>query len=173
MTRDSCARVLAGSFSLIARGGFVITIAMSTAIGSSRARIWRALTDPTELVGWDERRVSLVDPAVSYPSVGEPVRWRYQLGAVRVMLRDEPLEIEPGCRLRSSLAFGQLELEETCTLGSEPGDPERTRLGLRVVASNSVPVVGGRLDRFTVRKIVSDHTDTRLRAIQKWCENQP
>jgi len=146
---------------------------MSTAIGSSRARVWRALTDPDELMGWDERRVSLVSAADSYPSIGTPVRWRYQLGSVRVILRDEPLEIEPGTRLRSALAFGQLELDETCTLGSDPGDTERTRLGLRVVASNSVPVVGGVLDRFTVREFVSEHTDARLRAIQKWCENQP
>jgi len=146
---------------------------MSTAIGSSRARVWRALTDPDELMGWDERRVSLVDAAAAYPSVGEPVRWRYQLGSVLVILRDEPLEIDPGARLRSSLAFGQLELDETCTLGSEPGDPERTRLGLRVVASNSVPLVGGMLDRFSVREFVSEHADARLRAVQKWCENQP
>jgi hypothetical protein len=122
---------------------------------------------------WDERRVSLVDPAESYPIVGRPVRWRYRLGAVRVVLRDEPREVEPGSRLRSLLAFGQLELEETCTLSAEPGDGQRTRFGLRVVASNSVPVVGGMLDRFTVREIVSEHADARLRALQKWCENEP
>lgn len=146
---------------------------MSTAIGSSRARVWRALTEPDELVRWDERRVGLMDPAEGYPSVGRPVRWRYQLGAVRVVLLDEPLEVEPGTKLRSAIAFGQLKLDETCTLAAEPGEPERTRLGLRVVSANSVPVVGGLLDRFSLRELVSEHADTRLRAIQKWCENQP
>jgi hypothetical protein len=49
--------------------------------------------------------------------------------------------------------------------------PDRTRLSLRVVASNSTPVVGGSMDRFEIRRLSTELIDSRLRAVQKWCEN--
>ncbi len=57
------------------------------------------------------------------------------------------------------------------TLADELEAPERTRLSLRVVASNSAPVVGGTMDRFAIRRLSAELIDTRLRAVQKWCEN--
>ena len=149
----------------------MITVAMSTTIDSSRERVWRALTRPGELIRWDERLMELLDPAEDYPSVGRSVRWRYRLGTVPVVLRDDPLEVIPSERLRSALAVGLLRLDETYSLGDEAGDLERTRLTLRLVSNNSVPVVGGLLDRFAVRRLAADFVDNRIRSIQKWCEN--
>lgn len=146
---------------------------MSTTIDSSRERVWRALTRPGELIRWDERLVELLDPAEDYPSVGRGVRWRYRLGTVPVVLRDNPQEVVPSERLRSSLAVGLFRLDETYSLGSESGQPERTRLTLKLVSTSSVPVVGGLLDRFAVRRLVADFADNRIRSIQKWCENRP
>jgi len=40
------------------------------------------------------------------------------------------------------------------------------------VAANSLPVVGGLLDRFAVRRLAAGIVDTKLRSLQKWCENQ-
>jgi hypothetical protein len=36
-----------------------------------------------------------------------------------------------------------------------------------------VPVVGGELDRFDVRRLAAEMVDRNLRSIQKWCENHP
>jgi hypothetical protein len=148
----------------------VITTAMSTVIGAGRARVWRALTEPAEVVRWDERVVGLVEPAAEYPRVGRRVRWRYKLGAIPVVLSECPLEVVPDSRLRCAVALGLFRFDETFQLAREPGDVERTRLTLKLVASNSIPVVGGALDRFAVRRLANEFIDAKLRAVQKWCE---
>jgi len=149
----------------------MITTAMSTVIGADRARVWRALTAAAEVVRWDERVMALEGPAGEYPRVGKSVRWRYRLGSIPVVLHEQPLEVIEGSRLRSTVALGLFRFDETFQLTSEPGDGERTRLTLKLVASNSVPVVGGALDRFAVRRMAVDFIDAKLRAVQKWCEN--
>jgi len=146
---------------------------MSTVIGAGRARVWRALTAPDEVVRWDERTVALVDPPDGYPRVGEQVRWRYRLGTVRVIRHERPLEVAPGLRLRSSILLGGLRFDETYTLTPEPGEPDRTRLAIKLVSSNAVPVVSGLLDRFDVRRLAAKLVDSRLRSLQRWCEDGP
>jgi hypothetical protein len=145
---------------------------MSTVIGAERARVWRALTQAAEVVRWDDRVVALESPASDYPRVGQSVRWRYRLGTLPVVLDEVPLEVVPDSRLRSAMALGLFRFDETFQLARE-GDGERTRLTLKLVASNSVPVVGGLLDRFAVRRLAVDFIDAKLRAVQKWCENPP
>jgi hypothetical protein len=69
--------------------------------------------------------------------------------------------------------MGLFRFDETFTLALEPGAPSRTRLQLKIVAANSIPIVGGLLDRFAVRRIATDLVDEKLRALQKWCEANP
>jgi hypothetical protein len=33
--------------------------------------------------------------------------------------------------------------------------------------------VGGTIDRFDVRRMAAEYVDTKLRAVQQWCENRP
>jgi hypothetical protein len=149
----------------------VITTLTSARVGAAPERIWRALTSPGELIRQDEHLIELIDPADGYPRVGQHVRWRYRLGSVPVVLHDRPLEVAPPARLRSAMALGLFRFDATWGLAGEPGEPDRTRVSLKLVASNLVPVVGGWLDRFAVRRLAAEHADTRLRALQKWCES--
>lgn len=145
---------------------------MSTVIHTPRERVWRAIALPAEMIRWDEHMLSLEEPAPGYPESGEPAHWRYQLGSVAVDLIDRPLEIVPLQRLKHALAIGAFEFEEVYTLAGEGS--RHTRLSLRLASSsNSVPVVGGELDRFDVRRLASEIVDRNLRSIQKWCENHP
>ena len=146
---------------------------MSTGVSANRARVWRALTVPDELIRWDEQIVALLDPAEDYPLEGQQVRWRYRLGTIAVILRNSLLEVVPRERLRSETRMGLFRFDETFTHGFAVGEPERTRLQLKLVAANSVPVVGGLLDRFAVRSLAVELVDRKLRSIQKWCENHP
>jgi hypothetical protein len=152
----------------------VITIAMSTVVHSPRDRVWRALTSPSELIRWDERKLSLEEPVNGYPSTEHAARWRYQLGSVAVELFDQPLEVMPRQRLRHAMSIGSsFAFEEIYTLVDDGGG-ENTRLSLRLASSsNSIPLVGGTLDRFDVRRLASEIVDGSLRSIQKWCENHP
>ena len=151
----------------------MITVAMSTAVGANLERVWRALSVPDELIRWDRQLEALLDPADDYPHDGQEVRWRCRLGSIAVVLRKSLHEVVPGERIRSTTRLGLLRFDETFTLGLEPGDPQRTRLHLKIVAANSIPIVGGLLDRFAVRRIATELIDDKLRSIQKWCETRP
>ena len=144
---------------------------MSTVIGAEPQRIWRALTDPDELSSWDERIIAPVDRPDSYPSAGQHVRWRYRLGSVQLVMHDRPREIIPMQRLQSRIAIGSLRYEQTFSLMPERADSPRTRLSMKIIASNSVPVIGEIVDRHDVRRMSVEHIDITLRSIQKWCEN--
>ena len=146
---------------------------MSTVIAADPARVWRALTTPDELIAWDERILAAVEPPDHYPFRGQHVRWRYQLGGVQLVMHDRPLEVTSPERLRRTMHIGSLRYEQTFSLTPEPGAPPRTRLGMKLIASNSVPVIGDVVDRFDVRRMTSEHVDETLRAIQRWCENNP
>ena len=81
----------------------MITIAMAAVIDAEHDRVWRALTDPSELVAWDERILAPVEPPDRYPFSGQHVRWRYRLGSVQLVMHERPLEVVPGERLRTSI----------------------------------------------------------------------
>ena len=146
---------------------------MSAVIGASRERVWRALTVPEEVIRWDDRLLSLAAPAPDHPRAGRTVRWRCRLGAVVVDLLERPIEVVPRQRLLCEISLGLFRFEETCGLADEAGDGDRTRLSLRLVASNSVPLVGGLLDRFEVRQLAATMVDTKLKAMQRWCDPGP
>ncbi len=148
----------------------MITTALSTVVGAPRSGVWRALTDPAEIVRWDERAVQLLEPATAPLQPGRVLRWRYLLAGVPVELREEILDLLPEERLHCAAQLGLFRFEQTFSLAADAADPARTRLGLRLVAGNAVAIVGGVLDRFAVRRQAADFVDARLRALQKWCE---
>ena len=143
---------------------------MSAVINADRASVWRALTTPSELIRWDQRILGLLEPVEDYPHPGQHIRWRYRLGSVPVVMHDRPLEVCEQEKLRSALSLGLLHLESTHTLATN-GDASKTRLSLKILASNSAPVVGGMIDRFDVRRIATEFVDTRLRSLKKWIED--
>jgi hypothetical protein len=146
----------------------LITVAMSKVIRSPRARIWRALVSPDELIRWDERRISLEEPIPDYPAPGRTARWRCWLGSVTVVRCEDALEVVTAERLRSAVRIASFEFEETYTLADQV--PDATRLSLRVVANNTLPLFGGELDRFDVRRLSAERVDQTLVQLQRWCE---
>ena len=148
----------------------MITTALSTVVGAPRSRVWRALIDPAEIVRWDERAVQLLEPVAEPLRPGRVLRWRYLLGGIPLELREEILDLLPEEKLHSAAQLGLFRFEQTFSLADDAADPARTRLGLRLTAENAVPIVGGVLDRFAVRRQAADFVDARLRGLQKWCE---
>jgi uncharacterized protein YndB with AHSA1/START domain len=149
----------------------LITIAMATVIGADHQRVWRALTDPSQLMEWDERLIAPVDAHDGYPFSGQHLRWRYRLGKVQLVMHDRPVEVRAPERLCSDISLGSMRYQQTFSLLAEQGEQARTRLGMKVVASNSIPVMGDVVDRFSVRRMAAAHIDTTLRSLQKYCEN--
>lgn len=154
----------------IRRGGGLITIVMSTVIGADRARVWRALTDPSQVTAWDASVVAPIDVPSDYPKPGQHVRWRARMNGLPIVLHDRPIEVIGAERLRSSIAMGLFRFDETYTLADDPSGPGRTRLTMKVITSNEIPVVGGALDRFSVRQQATELVSASLQAIRTWCE---
>lgn len=151
----------------------VITVAMSTVVAARRDVVWRALTSPQELVRWDAQREALLDPLdplAPYPQVGRCVRWRYHLGSVALIARQTIRDLRPAEYVESAISVGSFRFDEAYALVDDPGDEPRTRVSLRLAASNSFPMLGGEFDRFDVRRFASKLADSSLRAVQAWCE---
>jgi len=147
----------------------LITLAMSTRVGTERHVVWKALTDPSQVPRWRPGHLCALDPVEGYPRPGVRMRWRVKLHELPVTLEDVPLDVVPEARLRSTLALGLFRFEETFTL-QETGAFRQTRLGLRISAASEMPVVGGALDRFAVRRFATDLASSYLQAIRDWCE---
>jgi hypothetical protein len=144
---------------------------MSTLITAKRERVWRALTTPSELIRWDDQIIALLDSVSDFPRLGQQIRWRYRIGSVPVVVHQTIQEVKQGERLQSAISRGVFCFEEAYTLADDIALPDRTRLSLKVVASNSTPLVDGLMDRFAIRRLSAELIDSRLRAVQKWCEN--
>lgn len=143
---------------------------MSTLVEASRPRVWTALTNPAEVVRWRPGLLAPVGEWNGYPVVGEPVRWRCRVRDLPVVLEDTPLEAATGELLRSRLRLGLFCFESTFTLAPSSRDGTQTRLGLRILAENQMPVVGGTIDRFDVRRFALDLATNHLCAARDWCE---
>ncbi len=146
----------------------VITAAMSMVIGVSREEAWRAITDPAQVIRWDESMLALLEGAPDYPQVGQHVRWRYRFRKVPIVLHDRPLEVVPHERLRCAIDLGLFRFEQTYTLRGGAG---RTQVGLRLQTMNSISTLYDQVDRFAVRRIASDFIYGRLHALQTWCNS--
>ena len=144
---------------------------MSATITADRKRVWRALTIPDELIRWDTTLLALLDPISDFPSPGQQIRWRYRVGSVAIVITQNIQEVRLHEHIRSKISLGQFRFDETYTLVDEIASPDRTQLTLRTVTSNSTALVSGELDRFDVRQFTTELIDSRLRSIQKWCEN--
>jgi uncharacterized protein YndB with AHSA1/START domain len=150
----------------------VITIAMATRIDARRERVWSALVDPSERVAWDGSLDGPLDVPPEHPRPGGEARWRYRLRGLPVVLRERPLEMVEPKRLRSAMALGPFRFDLAYTLEPDE-DGRRTRLGVALAASNVVPVVGGALDRFAVRRLASEIVGRLLEDVRVFCEERP
>ena len=147
---------------------------MSAGIGASRERVWCALTDPDELVRWDESRIAIVDRPDTYPEPGQHVRWRYKLGGVPSLLHERPTDVDFRERLAADFKVGTHHYQQLYVLVEEPetsAQPARTRVSLKQASENTVQLIGAEVDRFELRRMLIARVDATLRALQKWCEN--
>jgi len=146
----------------------VITIAMSTKVGAERERVWSALTDPSQRLRWDDSLEAPIDVGPDHPRPGDHARWRYRLHGMPVVLHERTLEVVAGKRLRSAMALGPFRFDLAYTVESED-DGARTRVSAALAASNVVPVVGGALDRFAVRRLASEIVARSLESLRAHC----
>jgi len=141
---------------------------MSTRVAADRERVWSALTDASERLRWDVALEAPIDVAPDHPRPGGHARWRYRLRGLPVVLHERTLEVVEGKRLRSAMTLGPFRFDLAFTLEPED-DGVRTRISAALAASNVVPVVGGALDRFAVRRLASGIVADALEGVRAHC----
>ena len=139
---------------------------LSVEIGAPPARVWRALSDPAEVVLWDAGVTEAIDAPASYPQPGQHVRWRYRGGPLRI-LHDRPQAVVPERTLRSMLRLGPYRFDETYRL-------ESTKSGCRLTAavgvSLPVPLLGLLLERAYIGRTARVWMIASLASIKRHCE---
>ena len=73
-----------------------------------------------------------------------------------------------GCAHDPPIGFSDLN-SAASAIASQPG---QTRVSLKLVSPNAIPMVGGELDRFGVRGLAQQMVDETLRALREWCESE-
>jgi uncharacterized protein YndB with AHSA1/START domain len=84
----------------------VVTVDVAAPVG----RVWRALTDPSEVERWDGVRAVAVPDG--YPAPGQHARWSTGAGPLRLTLHDRVRVVEANVRLASTIDVGFVHVEE-------------------------------------------------------------
>lgn len=171
----------------------MITVALTATIDAPGERVWRALVDPAERPLWDDRILGEIrstrvgtsrgrpgrpgradDPTRRPSSRAEPIRstrWRFRWSGIPLVLLEETHRAEGHDRLFGRLSIGSMHLEQTITIAEElDGSGSHARLGMKLVANNSIAVIGELVSRLEVQRLVIEYVDTTLRLVRKHCE---
>lgn len=143
---------------------------MSATLAASRARVWSALAEPAQAVRWRPGLLEPVSREEPYPRPGVAVRWRCRVRELPLLLHETPLEVVTGERLHARVRLGLFRYETSFTLAPLAADDSRTRVSLQIQVANELPVVGGTLDRFLMRRLATELAATELMALRDWCE---
>ncbi|MEB2343123.1 MAG: SRPBCC family protein [Deltaproteobacteria bacterium] len=141
--------------------------AETIAITAAPERVWRALTDPAEVVAWDTGIVAPIDAPPDYPRPGQQVRWRYRLGPLPLVLHDRPSEVVPAATLRSSIDLGPFTFDETYTLRAEGAT---THLTADLSLASTLPLAGPLLETLIGAPLARSTVRLSLAAIKRHCE---
>ncbi len=168
----------------------MITVALTATIDATGERVWRSIVDPSERPFWDDRilgeiKVPLTDRPTrraphrrtrraNTPNSTAPIRctrWRFRFSGIPLVLVDETHRMEGHERLFGRISIGSMHFEQTITIVEERDESgPRTRLGMKLVASNTIAVIGELVPRLEVQRFVIEYVDTTLRLIRKHCE---
>jgi uncharacterized protein YndB with AHSA1/START domain len=145
----------------------VIKLVMGAEILAERQSVWTALADPRQVERWRPGIECARTPEASFPTEGRRFKWRCRLNEIPIDLVETPLRVVPTTRLESEIFLGLFRFHQTFTLAAAQ---DGTRLIIQIETPNRMPLVGGSLDRFAVRRFATDLASTYLQAVRDWCE---
>lgn len=164
----------------------MITVALTATIDAEGERVWRAIVEASERPLWDDRILGEIQLPMPRkrggPSKGigrfdrhanviRRTAWRFRLTDVPLVMVDEVYRQEGRERLVGRISIGSLHFDQVITVHEErDSSGPHTRLGMKLVAGNSIAVISELVPRLDVQRIVIEYVDTTLRQIRKYCE---
>lgn len=168
----------------------MITVALTATIDAAGERVWRAIVEAGERPLWDDRilgEIRLPIPRKTphvrgersngtprtdpHPQAIRRTAWRFRLAGIPLVMVDEVYRQEGQERLVGRISIGSLHFDQVITVHEErdPSGPH-TRVGMKLVAGNSIAVISELVPRLDVQRIVIEYVDTTLRQVRKYCE---
>jgi Polyketide cyclase / dehydrase and lipid transport len=149
----------------------LITVGLSAEVAATRAGVWSALADPAELAAW-RPGLHAAPGTPTWPREGATLCSLARVHGLPLAVHETAVEAVAGERLHVRLRVGLFRCDATFTLAPLAGELawERTRVGLQLQVANELPLVGGTLDRFSVRRIATELAAARLAALREACE---
>ena len=164
----------------------LLTVALAATIDSTGERVWRAITEPSQRLLWDDRIVGAIEPdrgdaprrrsvrLLSSSPLAPPIqktRWRFLWSGIPLVLVDEVHRTEGHERSFGRFSIGSMRFDQTLTVSEERDDGgPRSRLAMKLVANNSIAVFGELVPRLEVQRLAIEYVDTTLRLVRKHCE---
>ena len=147
-------------------------IKVAVEISASRSRVWRALSQPSQVTVWDTGIIEVKDAPADYPQPGQHVQWQYQLGPIAMTLHDFPLQAVENELLQTRIKLGILRYLETYTLVRDD-DRNMTQLTAEMFVGNALPLFGRVFDHLIGIPVARSTVKTSLWAIKTFCEKNP
>ena len=147
----------------------LLSLAFTARVAASPRCVWRVLSDPVSAEHWLPAFEGWSSAPPSGLATLAALRFRSRLRHVPVAAEMRVLEITPG-RVRAHFRLGLLRFDARFSLGPEPGIAGGTRIGLMVSIANEIALVSGSLDRFAVRRLVSELAENTLGALSAHAE---
>jgi uncharacterized protein YndB with AHSA1/START domain len=140
--------------------GSVRSVVVTIRIGVPPARVWRALTTPSEVQTWSG--ATPCDVPEGYPATGQHARWFSHVGPVRLVLHDRVQVVDGPTRLASSIAVGFVRIDEEYRL--EPHESGSELVSANGVRS-SVPGLG-----WLAAWLTRTDVEASMRRLKEFCE---
>jgi len=142
----------------------VLTLAFTARAAAGPRFVSRVLTDSALATCWLPGFDGWREAPPSQLSPNNMLRFRAKQNGVPVHGELRVLGMTPG-RLRAQVRLGLLDFTASFSISPATDDANATRVGLAVTLENEVPVVGGSLDRFSVREQASQIAESMLGAL--------
>jgi hypothetical protein len=149
--------------------GALLTLAFAAKVAASPRHVWRALTSSASAAHWLPSFEGWIDPPPEALAAGARLRFRARLRDLPTAGELRIREVTRG-RVRLRLRLGLLAFDARFSVVPESGAENATHLGLAVSLESEIAVVGGSLDRFSVRELASRIAKGMLAALAVYAE---
>jgi hypothetical protein len=164
----------------------LITVALTATIDATDGCVWNAVVDPAERRRWDDRVLGEIRIPRSDDRLLRSTRraridlhadairrtcWRFRISGIPLVMVDETHRIDGRERVFGRITIGSMHFDQTITVhAAHDRSGPHTRLGMKLVAANSIAVIGELVPRLEVQRILIEYVDRTLRQIRKYCE---
>ena len=127
--------------------------------------VWRAITDPDEVLKWDRGVVGWEGVMDDYPTPGKTYFWNYAYNDTVATLVDQPTAVDAPNMFSTRIQLAKIEFTEVFSLSVERGV---TRLCIEMTLQST----DSNGDEAGLLQFAKSSLESTARALTRWCESR-